>query len=56
MAEVSEVGPRRGVEYQSGFYRRVTWVQERADADLPPWVSEVDGRFFMESEVEEVDE
>lgn len=44
---------RRGIETFTGAYHPVVWSQERADAGLPPWVSDLDGQCFMDSEVDE---
>ncbi len=46
---------RHGIEYSTGEHHPVTWDQARADAFLPPWVSDRDGRCFVDSDVEEVD-
>lgn len=44
---------RRGIEHFTGAYHPVIWNQKRADAGMPPWESELDGQFFLDSEVEE---
>lgn len=43
--------PRTGTEQFTGAFHPVTWSQERADADLPPWVSDLEEQFFLDSEV-----
>jgi hypothetical protein len=45
--------PRHGIEQFTGAYHPVTWSQDRDDEDLPPWVSDLDGQYFLESEVDE---
>lgn len=47
---------RCGIEQFTSACRPVVWDQSRADAGLPPWVSQLDGQCFMESEVKEDDE
>lgn len=53
---MSDEAPRRGIENFTGAYHPVTWSQERADAGLPPWVSDLEEQYFLESEVEELDQ
>jgi hypothetical protein len=47
------VTKRTGYEVFTGAYHPVVFDQIRADADLPPWRSTLDGQFFMNSEVVE---
>jgi hypothetical protein len=46
--------PRRGVETFTGAYHPVVFDQARADAELPPWRSEIEDQFFLDSEVDEL--
>jgi hypothetical protein len=48
---MSNPPPRTGTEQFTGAFHPVTWSQERADDDLPPWVSDLDEQCFLDSEV-----
>jgi hypothetical protein len=45
--------PRHGIEQVTGAFSPVIWSQERADAGLPPWVSNLDDQYFEDNDVAE---
>lgn len=53
MIAMAAENERTGIENFTGAYHPVVFVQERADQDLPPWRSTLDGQFFTDSEVTE---
>ena len=45
--------PRTGVEQFTGAFHPVTYRPERASHGLPPWESDLEEQYFLDTEVRE---